>query len=107
LGASSTDILLKGASTSSIPTVGEVLAYLVSGVSGFHLAKKALSGFTERKLQKARAMANKVGTGGIQQPGSSGAPLRFPVASSESAVEISARDRDEPVLQNLPEANGW
>jgi hypothetical protein len=39
LGASSTDILLKG-STSNIPTVGEVLAYVVSGVSGFRLAKR-------------------------------------------------------------------
>jgi hypothetical protein len=38
--------------------------------------------------------------------GSSGAPLRCPVASSEPAVEISAKDRDEPVVQNLPEANG-
>jgi hypothetical protein len=60
LGASSTDILLKGASISSIPTVGEDLTYLVSGVSGFCLAKKALSGCTKRKLQKARARANKV-----------------------------------------------
>jgi hypothetical protein len=107
LGASSTDILLKGASISSIPTVGEGLAYLVSGVSRFRLAKKALSGCTKRKLQKERARANKVGTGGIQQPGSSGAPLRCPDTSSESAVEISAKDRDEPVVQNLPEANGW
>jgi hypothetical protein len=106
LGASNTDILLKG-STSSIPTVGEVLAYVVSGVSGFRLAKKALSRFTNHKLQKARTRANKVGTGGIQQPGSSDAPLRCPLASSESAVEISAKDRDEPVVQNLPEENGW
>jgi hypothetical protein len=87
--------------------VGEGLAYLVSGVSGFRLAKKALSGFTKRIFQKARARANKIGSGGIQEPGSSGAPLRCPVASTESAVEISAKDRDEPVVQNLPEANGW
>jgi hypothetical protein len=60
LGASSTDILLKGANTSSIPTVGEGLAYLVSGVSGFRLAKKALSGCTKRKLKKARTRARKL-----------------------------------------------
>jgi hypothetical protein len=83
------------------------MAYLVSGVSGFRLAKKALSGFTKRKFQQARARANKVGTGSIQQPGSSGAPLRCPVTSSEPAVEISAKDTDEPVVRNLPEANGW
>jgi hypothetical protein len=87
--------------------VGEVLAYLVSRVSAFRLAKEALSGCTKLKLQKARARANKVGTGGIQQPGSSGAPLRCPVASSKSAVEISAKDKDESVAQILPEANGW
>jgi hypothetical protein len=59
LGASSTVILLKGASTSSIPTVGEGLTYLVSGVSGFRLAKKPLSGCTKRKVQKTKARANK------------------------------------------------
>jgi hypothetical protein len=107
LGASSTDILLKGASTSSIPTVGEGLVHLVSGVSGFRLAKKALSGCTKRKLKKARVRTSKIGTGGIQQPGSSGVPLRCPVASSEPAVEISAKDGDEPVVQNLLEANRW
>jgi hypothetical protein len=106
MGARRTDMLLKGASTSSIPTVGDDLAYLVSGVSGFRLAKKALSGFTKRKLQNARARANKVGTGGIQQPGSSRAPLRCPVASSESAFEISAKDRDEPVVQTCPKQIG-
>jgi hypothetical protein len=52
LGVSSTNILLKGASTSSIPTVGEGLVHLVSGVSGFRLAKKALSGCTKRKLKR-------------------------------------------------------
>jgi hypothetical protein len=107
LGASGTDILLKGASTSSIYIVGEGLVHLVSGVSGFRLAKKDLSGCTKRILKKARDMASKVGTWGIQQPGSSGAPLRCPVASSEPAVEISAEYRDEPVVQNLLEANGW
>jgi hypothetical protein len=25
----------------------------------------------------------------------------------KTAVEISAKDRDEPVVQNPPEANGW
>jgi hypothetical protein len=87
--------------------VGEGLAYLVSGVSEFRLAKKAVSGCTKRKFKKARARESKVGTGGIQQPRSSGAPLRCPVASSEPAVEISAKDKDEPLVQNLPEANGW
>jgi hypothetical protein len=31
-----------------------------------------------------------------QGAGSSGAPLRGPAATSETAVEISANDRDEP-----------
>jgi hypothetical protein len=30
-------------------------------------------------------------------------PLRSPVATSEPAVEISAKDRDKPVERNLPE----
>jgi hypothetical protein len=42
-----------------------------------------------------------------KRAGSSGAPLRCPVATNEPAVEISAKDRDEPVVLNLPEANGW
>jgi hypothetical protein len=38
-----------------------------------------------------------------QGAGSSGEPLRGPVATSEPAVEISAKARNEPVVQNLPE----
>jgi hypothetical protein len=39
-----------------------------------------------------------------QRPGSSGEPLSSPVATSEHAVEISAKGKDGPVVQNLPEA---
>jgi hypothetical protein len=35
--------------------------------------------------------------------GSSSAPLRRPVATSEPAVEISAKGREEPMVRNLPE----
>jgi hypothetical protein len=35
--------------------------------------------------------------------GSSGEPLRNPAATSEPAVEISAKGRNEPMVQNLPE----
>jgi hypothetical protein len=35
--------------------------------------------------------------------GSSGAPLRGPVATSKPAVEISAKGRDEIAVRNLPE----
>jgi hypothetical protein len=38
-----------------------------------------------------------------QGAGSSGAPLRGLVATSEPAVEISAKGRDKPVVRNLPE----
>jgi hypothetical protein len=38
-----------------------------------------------------------------QADGSSGAPLKSPVATSELAVEISAKGRDEPVVKHLPE----
>jgi hypothetical protein len=38
-----------------------------------------------------------------QGAGSSGEPLRGPVATSAPAVEISAKGRNEPVVQNLPE----
>jgi hypothetical protein len=38
-----------------------------------------------------------------QGAGSSGEPLRGPVATSEPAVEISAKGRNEPMFQNLPE----
>jgi hypothetical protein len=38
-----------------------------------------------------------------QRAGSSGEPLRNPVATSELAVEISAKGKDKPVVQNLPE----
>jgi hypothetical protein len=74
LGVCSTEIPLQGASTSSKPTVGEGLAYLISKVDGLRLGKKALSGCTRRKLKKAKARASKAGTGGFQQPGNAGAP---------------------------------
>jgi hypothetical protein len=38
-----------------------------------------------------------------QEAGSSGEPLRGPVATSDPAIEISAKGRNEPVVQNLPE----
>jgi hypothetical protein len=38
-----------------------------------------------------------------QGPESSGAPLRCPAATSESAVEISDKGRDGPVVRNLLE----
>jgi hypothetical protein len=38
-----------------------------------------------------------------QGAGSSGTLLRGPVATSKLAVEISAKDRDEPVVRILPE----
>jgi hypothetical protein len=71
-----TPILLQGASSSSIPTEGEGLEHLASGVGGSRLAKKTLSGCARRKLKKARARAtaNKVETGSIQQPGNAGTP---------------------------------
>jgi hypothetical protein len=40
-----------------------------------------------------------------QGAGSSGEPLREPVATSEPAVEISAKGRNEPMVQNLPECH--
>jgi hypothetical protein len=38
-----------------------------------------------------------------QGAGSSGEQLRGPVATSELAVEISAKGRNKPMVQNLPE----
>ena len=38
-----------------------------------------------------------------QGAGSSGEPLRDPVATNEPAVELSAKGREEQVVQNLPE----
>jgi hypothetical protein len=52
LGVSSADIPLQGASTSSTPTAGEGLGHIVSGVVGFRLAKKALSGSAKRKQKR-------------------------------------------------------
>jgi hypothetical protein len=74
LEVSSTDTPLQGASIASIPTAGEGLGHLVSGVGGLCLVKKALSGCTRRKLKKVTAKAIEAGTGGIQQPGNVGAP---------------------------------
>jgi hypothetical protein len=38
-----------------------------------------------------------------QGAGSSGAPVSGPVATSEAAVEITAKGRDKPTVRNLPE----
>jgi hypothetical protein len=38
-----------------------------------------------------------------QNAGSSGEPLRSPVTTGEPAFQISAKDRNEPVVQILPE----
>jgi hypothetical protein len=72
MGVSLTDIPLQGASTSSIPTVGEGLGHLVFRVGGLCLAKKALSGCARQKLRKTNARASKAGTGDIQQQGNAG-----------------------------------
>jgi hypothetical protein len=73
LGIISTDIPLQGTSTSSIPTGGEGLGYIVSGVGELRLKKKALSGWTRQKLKKARAKASEAGTLGIQKSRNAGA----------------------------------
>jgi hypothetical protein len=90
LGVSSTDTPLQGTSTSSIPTAGEGLGHLVSGVGGLRLAKNALSGCARRKLKKARARASEAITGGIQQPGNADAPKQ-----SETSTEILKTPRSE------------
>jgi hypothetical protein len=41
---------------------------------------------------------------GWGEVGNSGAPSRGAGATSEPDVEVSAKDRDEPVVRNLPEA---
>jgi hypothetical protein len=38
-----------------------------------------------------------------QWAGSSGEPIRGPVATREPAVEVSVNGRNEPMVQNLPE----
>jgi hypothetical protein len=63
LGVSDTDTPLWRASISGLPTVGEELGHLVSGVGGLHLAKKALSGCARRKLKKDKAREVKQGLG--------------------------------------------
>jgi hypothetical protein len=40
-----------------------------------------------------------------QEAGSSGEPLRGPVATSEPAIDISAKGKDEPMVQSLPGQN--
>jgi hypothetical protein len=42
-----------------------------------------------------------------QGSGSSGAQFRGQAATSEPAAEISAKDRDKPVVRNLPEVKPW
>jgi hypothetical protein len=89
LGVSGTDIPPQAASTSGIPTAGE-LGHLVSGVGGLRLAKKALSGCARRKLKKAKARASEGRTGGIQQPGNAGAPKQ-----GETLTKTFKRPRSE------------
>jgi hypothetical protein len=64
--------------------------HLVSRVGGLHLAKKALTGCARQKLKKAKAMASKAGTEGIQQPGNAGAPKQ-----GETLTETPKRPRSE------------
>jgi hypothetical protein len=106
LGVSGTDTPLQGVSTFGIPTAGEGLEHLVSGVGGLHLAKKALSGCARQKLKKAKARASEAGTGGIQQPGNAGAPklgetmpetLKRPRSEGSTPIEMAKppkRSRD-------------
>jgi hypothetical protein len=90
LGVSCTDIPLQGTSTSNIPTEGEGLGYIVSGVGEFRLAKQALSGCARRKFKKARARKSEAGTVGIQQPGNWVAPKQ-----GETPTETLKRPRSE------------
>jgi hypothetical protein len=76
LVVSSTDSSLQGASTSSKPTVGEVLGHLVCKVGGFLLANKALYVSARGKIKKAKASAREAGTAGIQQLGNAGGPKK-------------------------------
>lgn len=89
LGVSSTDIPLQGASTSSIPTVGEGLGPQVPVVSGFRLVKK-LSGCARRKRKMAGARPSEAGTGGIQQPGIAASPKQ-----GETPTRTFKRPRSE------------
>jgi hypothetical protein len=54
----------------------KVWGHLVSGVGGFHLAKKALYGCTRQKLKKVKARASEAGTGDIQQPENADVPKK-------------------------------
>jgi hypothetical protein len=55
LGVSGIYTPLQGASISGLPAVGGELVHLLSGVGGIRLAKKALSGFSRRKLKKSKS----------------------------------------------------
>jgi hypothetical protein len=90
LGVSSTDILLQGTSTSIIPTAGEGLGHIVSGVGELRLTKKALSGCVRQKLKKARAKASEAVTVAIQQSRNAGASKQ-----GESPTETLKRPRSE------------
>jgi hypothetical protein len=90
LGVSDTDTPLQGASISGLPAAGGEPGHLVSTVGGIHLAKKALSGCTGRKLKKAKARASKAETGGIQQPGNAITPKL-----GETLTETPKRPRSD------------
>jgi hypothetical protein len=59
LGVSNTDIPLQGASIFSILTVGGGLRHLISGVGGFRLANKSLSGCARRKMKRQKLRQEK------------------------------------------------
>jgi hypothetical protein len=58
-----------------------------------------------KDLKQKRNTPPRISLREILQQGaeSSGGPLRGPAATSEPAVEISAKDSDEPVVRNLSE----
>jgi hypothetical protein len=64
LGVSDTDTPLQGDNISGLPAAGGETGHLLSGVGGIRLAKKALSGYSRRKLKKAKARASEAETGG-------------------------------------------
>jgi hypothetical protein len=57
-----------------------------------------------KDLKQKRILSKEIPTRNTSAGGwSSGAPLRRPAATSEPAVEISVKNRDEPAFRNLSE----
>jgi hypothetical protein len=81
LGASSSDISLQGASSSST-TADRGLRHLASGVGRLHLARTKLSGCARQTLKKARASQS--GTGGTQEQGNAGIPKQEKISTGTS-----------------------